>query len=159
MVRVKNRWILFNLQFHADDDVSTSTASIPMILDGIHAGTVSGVLRDTVEYLFGAVAGGVALGGVNVKYYNPLTGLGILRCLRDNHRLVWAALTFVSRIRQHPCKIVVIRVCGTVKKCQMAALRWDRQGLLEARARLALTDAETATRIESSRKEIAAIEG
>jgi len=58
-----------------------------------------------------------------VKYFSPTTSTGILRCPREHHRLVWAALTLIKEILGKPVVIRVVRVSGTIKKAEQEGIR------------------------------------
>lgn len=76
-----------------------------------------------------------------VKYLSPATSTAIIRCPRESYRLVWAALTYMSRLpgnkdgnqsgsgkRDPPieCVFRVVRVSGTMKKAEQEAIRRAR---------------------------------
>jgi hypothetical protein len=64
-----------------------------------------------------------------VKYYNESTNLCILRSPRDQFRMVWAALTFITQIENAPLLLRVIHVGGTLRSCQASAIKFDRKML------------------------------
>jgi len=49
---------------------------------------------------------------LSVKYYSSLTGLGIIRVSRDKYTIVWAALTFITEIKNENCLIRVVHLGG-----------------------------------------------
>jgi ribonuclease P/MRP protein subunit POP5 len=62
-----------------------------------------------------------------VKYFSPATSTAIVRVSRDHYRLVWAALTFSTQLPkpvfQQPCVFQVVKVSGTIRKAEEAAIR------------------------------------
>lgn len=81
-------------------------------------------------------------GGI-VKYLSPATSTAIIRCPRASYRLVWSALTYMSRLpapkgrggitpAESPpdCVIRVVRVSGTMKKAEEEAIRRARREVL-----------------------------
>jgi ribonuclease P/MRP protein subunit POP5 len=57
---------------------------------------------------------------------------------RAHYRLVWAALTFVTRLPrpiEHSCVIQVVRVSGTIRKAEEEAIRRAKAAILRATAR------------------------
>ncbi|KAL2003989.1 hypothetical protein VTN02DRAFT_1052 [Thermoascus thermophilus] len=96
-----------------------------------------------------------------VKYLSPATSTAIIRCPRASFRLVWAALTYMSSVpgvlpskhRQtaapsasgagaasgaglsstRPCVFRVIRVSGTMRKVEEAAIRRARREIVKMR--------------------------
>ncbi|KAI5299657.1 protein with putative role during mitosis, partial [Ascosphaera pollenicola] len=93
--------------------------------------------------------GGATAGRVGVKYLSPATSTAIVRCPRDNYRLVCAALAFLNAIPiskdaslaliirsadvgggardRLPCVFQVVRVSGTIKKVEQEAIRRARR--------------------------------
>ncbi len=87
MVRFKNRFLLFELIWKDGRiDESLSEANI------------QAVLRESIALNFGDYGLGVCLASQQVKYYNSLTNLCIVRCGRDQYKKVQRrkanALTF-----------------------------------------------------------------
>lgn len=72
----------------------------------------------------------------SVKYFSPATSTAIIRVARNHYRLVWAALTFTTRL-PHPvnqdCVVQVVRVSGTIRKAEEEAIRRAKQAILQAR--------------------------
>ena len=63
------------------------------------------------------------------------TSTAIIRVSRDHYRLVWAALTFTTRLPKpvdQACVIQIVRVSGTIKKSEEAAIRLARQSIKRA---------------------------
>ena len=60
-----------------------------------------------------------------VKHFNPTVGLGIVRASRDTHRMVWLALSHITALgeTEEPCALRVVHVAGTIRSCQIHALR------------------------------------
>jgi ribonuclease P/MRP protein subunit POP5 len=64
-----------------------------------------------------------------VKYCSSATSTAIIRVARAHYRMVWAALTFTSRLPKpidKPCVVQVVRVSGTIKKSEEEAIRRAR---------------------------------
>ncbi len=73
----------------------------------------------------------------SVKYLSPATSTAIVRVSRDHHRLVWAALTFTTHLPKpvdEPCVIQVVRVSGTIRKSEEAAVRLARTAIKRAQS-------------------------
>ena len=71
-MRLKNRYLLLELMWK---DVKLD--------EGMQEITIQTAIRETVGAAFGDYGLAVASGALQVKYYNPLTGLCVLRCARD----------------------------------------------------------------------------
>ena len=63
-----------------------------------------------------------------VKYLSPATSTFIVRVARAQHRLVWAALSFMTcvPVEGTPCVVRVLRVSGTIRKAEEEAIRRAR---------------------------------
>jgi ribonuclease P/MRP protein subunit POP5 len=71
-----------------------------------------------------------------VKYVSSATSTTIIRVSRAHYRLVWAALTFTTKLPNpvnEPCIIQVVRVSGTIKKAEEEAIRRARLSIVRAR--------------------------
>lgn len=70
-------------------------------------------LRSALVQYFGDAGAGTAGGSLAIRYYNPRTGTALLRCARDNARLVWAALAMISHVDAARCRILCKHLAGT----------------------------------------------
>lgn len=73
-----------------------------------------------------------------VNYYSPSTSTAIIRCPRDHYEMVWAALTYTTRLPKPldntPVVIRVVRVSGTIKKAEEEVIRQSQDIVRRARA-------------------------
>ena len=70
-----------------------------------------------------------------VKYLSPATSTAIIRVTRAHYRLVWAALTYITRLPrpiEQPCVFQVVRVSGTIRKSEEEAIRRAKASILRA---------------------------
>lgn len=74
-----------------------------------------------------------------MKYLSAATSTAIIRCSRAHYRLVWAALSFLTRLpkvsnknEERPCVFQVVRVSGTIRKAEEEAIRRARATILKA---------------------------
>lgn len=82
MVRFKNRYPLAEVIWkdgRADD--------------GLTEAILLGALRESLAINFGDSGVGLALQSLQVKYFNPLTNLLILRCGREQLKEVWQRIS------------------------------------------------------------------
>ncbi|KJF60432.1 ribonuclease P/MRP protein subunit POP5 [Coccidioides immitis RS] len=172
MVRLKHRYLLVNILYPP-----TSSSAVPGAKsralgkdapdtqfhlqvcrptpDCLTAQLLARMIRETVSDMFGdwgmGRLGGAGAGSVSVKYLSPATSTAIIRCPRASYRLVWAALTYMSRLpepkekrpgigksafprdssfksqkQQLDCVFRVVRVSGTMKKAEQEAIRRAR---------------------------------
>lgn len=75
-------------------------------------------LRLALERNFGDAGAGTAGGSLAIRYYNPRTGTAILRCARENARVVWASLAMVSHLETTRCRIICKHLAGKLDFAQ-----------------------------------------
>lgn len=128
MVRFKNRYLLFELVWADGRAAEEAAAGGEQVL--------LGVVRDSLAACFGDAGCGSALASLQVKYCNPVTGLVVLRCGREEHRAVWGAVTLLGSVRGRLVLPRLLHVGGTLRSCVRAALRHDLAALQGLRGRL-----------------------
>lgn len=72
---------------------------------------------------------------LSVKYFSPATSTAIIRVSRDHYRLVWGALSFVTKLPrpvEQSCVIQVVRVSGTIRKAEEEAIRRAKASIMKA---------------------------
>jgi RNase P/RNase MRP subunit POP5 len=79
-----------------------------------------GAVRDSLQLNFGDHALGSALISLQVKVYNPLTGLCAIRCSRDEYRKIWCSLTLLTEIRHRVVAIRLLHLTGRMESCKEA---------------------------------------
>ncbi|KAL8822198.1 MAG: hypothetical protein Q9191_007060 [Dirinaria sp. TL-2023a] len=155
MVRIKHRYLLVNFLYPEAGEVpppgrnpSSTKPAVPDIVqfnqptpDYLTPQVLVRCIRDQVQLLYGDYGAGITANGLSVKYLSPATSTAIVRCSRDNYRLVWAALTFTTHLpkpspqgRAKPCVIRVVRVSGTIRKSEEEAVRRARAAILKAKS-------------------------
>lgn len=102
MVRFKVRYVLFQIHFEQDPDLTINDSNL------------YNAIKDAIDINFG----NYGIGSVSIKYYNPKTCLGILRIDRNNARQLMAALTFITSIKKQSVYIQCLHLSGTIKKVQ-----------------------------------------
>jgi ribonuclease P/MRP protein subunit POP5 len=129
MVRLKHRWLLFEIIYPNEGSVIPFSApsqnvTTRTILDG---------LRQQVAYNFGDHGAGLTAPSLSVRYFSAATNTGVIRVARDHYRMVWAALTFIPELGGRECLVTVRRVSGTVKKAEEETLKRDKTALKDVR--------------------------
>eukprot|EP01127_Copromyxa_protea_P006079 TRINITY_DN15892_c0_g1_i1.p1 TRINITY_DN15892_c0_g1~~TRINITY_DN15892_c0_g1_i1.p1 ORF type:complete len:155 (+),score=21.19 TRINITY_DN15892_c0_g1_i1:50-514(+) len=111
MVRFKNRYLLTQIVYK---DWRSSSAHVS-------ANQVHEAISESLALNFGDFGVG-ANGTLNVKRFSEKSkDLCIIRCPRDNMRMVWGAITFVSNISGVSLSFNVLHVAGTLKQCKLNA--------------------------------------
>ncbi|KAJ2905410.1 Ribonuclease P/MRP protein subunit POP5 [Zalerion maritima] len=138
MVRVKERYLLINIQY---PEAKKPNPTIPDVVVW-HQPTTSSLspdkllraIKQTAQKYFGK-HGQSCLETISVKYLSNATSTFILRVGRPHFRLLWSTLTLMDVIpvkNGSPCVFNVVRVCGTIKKAEQEAIRRARSLVLIA---------------------------
>ena len=125
MVRLKHRWLLFEIIY--PNDASTIPFSAPS--QDVTVKLLTDTLRQQISHNFGDHGSGLVSSSLSIRYFSPATSTGIVRIARDHYRIVWAGLTFIRELSGRECVITVRRVSGTVKKAEEEILRRDKLSL------------------------------
>ncbi|KAK5692964.1 RNA-binding protein pop5 [Elasticomyces elasticus] len=159
MVRIKHRYLLINILYPDPKSTSGRPATkpgdeVPYTVqfrrpspDRMDGGVLTRLIRDGVAELFGDYGSGKVAGSLQVKYFSQATSTAIVRVSRDHYRLVWAALTFATRLPNpvgQSCVIQVVRVSGTIRKSEEEAIRRARLSIRRAEAAAKSSNAATA---------------
>ncbi|KAL4433886.1 hypothetical protein ABPG75_000327 [Micractinium tetrahymenae] len=110
MVRFKNRYLLFEVCWKDGRFDDSITEAILLA-----------AFRDSLQQNFGDYGLGCALASFQVKYYNPVSSLCIVRCSRDEYRQVWVSLCLLTEVRHRAVLLRLLHLTGTVAACQKAA--------------------------------------
>ncbi|KAF2838764.1 hypothetical protein M501DRAFT_912883, partial [Patellaria atrata CBS 101060] len=136
MVRIKHRYLLCNILYpekpNAKLPQSTADEAVPAVIqfhrptpDRLTPHILRRAIEDDVAYLFGDWGAGMIASGLKIVYLSTATSTAIIRISRQHYRLVWAALSFMTKLPKPidtPCVIRVIRVSGTIKKVEEEAI-------------------------------------
>ncbi|CAB4411944.1 unnamed protein product [Rhizophagus irregularis] len=164
MVRLKNRWLLFEVIFEDTFHVSSSSSSSPpsQKLEALSTRDVYSAIKNSVQINFGDYGVGCIAASISVKYFSPFTNIGVLRISRDHYHIVWGAMTFITQIKTRNCLIRVLHLGGTIKQCQLSAINYDRDQILLLRRQAELRGDTEIVDInelfEQSKNQIMAIE-
>jgi ribonuclease P/MRP protein subunit POP5 len=163
MVRLKSRYVLFELlypdglttptprpqskgdDYNDDDDESNPTRATNNNLTSqrlrqpsrVDAKQVLAAVRAELASLLGDYGAGSVASTLQLKYFSRTTSVGIIRVAREKVRLVWAALSYIQRLDNRPVIVRVVRVSGTVKKCEQAAIKRDLELIRAVEGRIA----------------------
>ncbi|KAL1931889.1 hypothetical protein VTP01DRAFT_8945 [Rhizomucor pusillus] len=132
MVRIKNRWILFEL---IENPVfENGEVVFPRTTLGLTEEDIGRAIAAAINADFGDYGLGMAK-SLNVKWYNPMTRVGIARIPREYTDMVLATLFFMNKIGKQTCSFRILHVSGTIIKVQNQAIIRDRDIYLEERAK------------------------
>lgn len=146
MVRIKHRYLLFNILYPEEQPRRDAKPSDPSYLtfhsptpEHLGPGLLIGALRSSIALHFGDVGVGLASPSLKVIYFSPATSTAIVRCPRQHFRIVWAALTYMTTLPgprrgdSMPCVIQVVRVSGTIKKSEEELIRRSKRDIVRAK--------------------------
>lgn len=136
MVRLKNRYILFDITYPPSNYGSQSEfvgfSSDPQTaLLLLHRASPAWVepkmiilaVRHAIEDHYGEHGAGLANSSVVIKYFSPKTSTGIIRCSRSSTPYVVSAMTLLNRIGDREVVIRAVHISGTIRKCEQASTR------------------------------------
>mmetsp|Transcript_682 Transcript_682/g.1723 ORF Transcript_682/g.1723 Transcript_682/m.1723 type:complete len:142 (-) Transcript_682:33-458(-) len=118
MVRFKNRYLLM--------EVIWKDGKVDKTLDNQQ---MTGIFRDAMLENFGTLGLGSVLASLQVKYYNPVTNLLLIRCSRDSVSQVWACATLLRAVNHRTMLVRMVHQGGTLRCCQEAAVKYNREVL------------------------------
>ncbi|ODV78426.1 uncharacterized protein CANTADRAFT_26532, partial [Suhomyces tanzawaensis NRRL Y-17324] len=143
MVRLKQRYILFDILYPPSEepdktlteDFHNFSRSQNDALLSLHQSspasisqkTLTNALRKTIQEVYGDFGSGTAAMQLTVKYFSNKTSTGIIRCGRQSHRVVVAALSMINTVEGNSVIIRCTRVSGTIKKCEQYSIARTRE--------------------------------
>ncbi|KAF2200080.1 hypothetical protein GQ43DRAFT_449775 [Delitschia confertaspora ATCC 74209] len=133
MVRVKHRYLVVNFLYPTATTNASSKGPVPEFIqfhhptsDQLTHGLLLKSIRDGVSELFGDYGAGVVSTGLKINYLSTATSTMIIRCPRSHYQLVWAALTFMTKLPKpinQPVVVKIVRVSGTIRKAEEEVIR------------------------------------
>ena len=116
MVRLKVRYLVGKIQFEDGKvDINLKHWEIPYELEW------------SMQNLYGQYGVAVYLRGIGVKYVNPFTGMFFLKCKRDFHKQLHAALTSMTLFKKQRCNIQVLHMAATLKRAEQWLLNYNKK--------------------------------
>lgn len=148
MVRLKHRYILFDILYPPTSDPRTGTqrekfenfSSSPkaslLSLHGtspssINLRSIANLIKSAIEDHFGDFGGGTVGLLIIVKYFSNKTSTGIIRCSRNNFHQVMAALALVTKVDNFDVVMRCVHVSGTIRKCEQFSIRRNQQLIID----------------------------
>mgnify|MGYP001224471313 FL=1 len=144
MVRFKNRYLLCEFNWH-DERVDETLTELAVV----------SVFRNEFALNFGDVGSGAFMGSVNVKYWNPVCGIAVVRVGRDIYRKLWASMTLLREIKGRSVAVRVLHVGSTLRSSQNASIerieskyeKLTRRGVMPGGARAVSKNKTDAARL------------
>ncbi|XP_015285097.1 PREDICTED: ribonuclease P/MRP protein subunit POP5 isoform X2 [Gekko japonicus] len=123
MVRFKNRYFLCEI---ISEDLHFQQS--------IDEWAVHNTVKNVVARMHGDFGLACCSIAFSVKYLNAYTGIVLLRCRKDFHRLLWSSLPFIthleSRNERYRCSFNTLHVGATMRTCQKFLIHHNRNQLL-----------------------------
>ncbi|PVZ98666.1 hypothetical protein BB558_005322 [Smittium angustum] len=164
MVRFKNRYISFKIDIENEYEIQSGSKESKKSVVNLSISDIDSTIRTFVNSNYGDAGMSLLIGNMTVKYFSPVTKLGILRVARDHYRMLWSSLTMISQIKSKRCRFSVLHISGTINKCQKAAISFDRELILkhfkeELRIKDSiLIESNAKKTLESSKRDIESLE-
>ncbi|KIV87650.1 hypothetical protein PV11_03182 [Exophiala sideris] len=148
MVRIKHRYLLFNILYPNPPQPTTQPSTQPpsYVLfsrpspNHLTSQLLISTIRSNIQSIFGDYGVSVTQSGMRIVYFSPGTSTVILRVPRAHFRLVWASLTFMDTLPGASrgdapvrCVVRVVRVSGTIRKSEEEVLRRARREIVRAK--------------------------
>ena len=142
MVRIKHRYLLFNILYPGEEPRRNADPNLPPSLVfraspvQLETGPLLRALRASIALHFGDVGSGLTAPSLKIVYFSPATSTAIVRCPRQHFRLVWAALTYMTSVpgptrgSNAACVVQVVRVSGTIKKSEEELLKRSKRDIV-----------------------------
>lgn len=135
MVRLKTRYIIFQLRYPDQKDCGNTSVSedrepFDILIES--SATLSpklliSTLRLSLSRNFGDDALSDSLTTFSIKYFSNKTSTGILRVHRDSVDKVLAAMFFVQTLEGRNVIWDSVGVCGSIKKCERLAINRNKE--------------------------------
>ncbi|KAK5206497.1 RNA-binding protein pop5 [Exophiala xenobiotica] len=138
MVRIKQRYILFNVLYPGTTtpppQPSSQTPTPSYVLFSrpspphLNGRLLLSTIRSTIQSLFGDHGMSVVQSSLRIMYFSPSTSTVILRVPRAHFRLVWASLTFMDTVPGPQRNSAPVQCVIRVTRARRDIVRAKRQG-------------------------------
>uniref|UniRef100_A0A7S4P3A7 Ribonuclease P/MRP protein subunit POP5 n=1 Tax=Guillardia theta TaxID=55529 RepID=A0A7S4P3A7_GUITH len=115
MVRLKSRYLIVEM-------IWSSTNQDCACPSGVSKGVVMQAVKDSVLRNFGDVGMARLQNRMQIKYFNPLANIFIIRSNRAWHSMLWNAIFFIRHIKDHDVCCMVHRSVAMPRSCHKEAL-------------------------------------
>ncbi|KAF2754427.1 hypothetical protein EJ05DRAFT_541035 [Pseudovirgaria hyperparasitica] len=141
MVRIKNRYLLINFLYPTPSKASAKEPLPDVVYfqqpssDALTPQFLIRLIRDGILEMYGEYGAGAVGSGLKVNYLSAATSTAIIRAPRNHYRLVWGALSFITKLPapvSQQCVIRVVRVSGTIRKSEDEVIRRAKETIMKA---------------------------
>lgn len=119
MVRIKHRYIVGKCHWK-DRNVAKSSFTQSVLIEQIKVS----IANNFGDFCYGRI---VCSGSLVVKYFNPLTGVFLVRCFRDDVHRVGFALGTILLLDDERCKVETVHIGGTIRSCLNTLLKYHEK--------------------------------
>eukprot|EP00252_Welwitschia_mirabilis_P014012 TRINITY_DN31024_c0_g1_i1.p1 TRINITY_DN31024_c0_g1~~TRINITY_DN31024_c0_g1_i1.p1 ORF type:complete len:154 (-),score=21.67 TRINITY_DN31024_c0_g1_i1:67-528(-) len=119
MVNFQSRYLVFEVFINPEKQSENRTVVLTQK-------SIQSAIKDSLRHNFGEHGLATSLANLNVKYWNPITKLCIVRCSRQDYSRIWSAITLISAIEQHPVVFNLLDLNGNINGCRKYALKYDK---------------------------------
>ncbi|KAL6939054.1 hypothetical protein ACO0OL_000677 [Hanseniaspora opuntiae] len=134
MVRIKNRYILFELLYpptecNNTEDIIFEHRNPSKPKSVINPKSILYELRKQIKYYLGDQGLGKANITLQVKYFNNVTSVGILKCSAEYYKTVVLGLSMIQNISNDKQKVIVnvVKLSGTINKLQDHSIKRNKE--------------------------------
>ncbi|TYZ67556.1 hypothetical protein PybrP1_012454 [[Pythium] brassicae (nom. inval.)] len=116
MVRLKTRYLVVEVT------PASASARKPLTLQ---RDDVAGLIRESIARNYGDYGVGLLQYAFHVLYFSPHTRFAVVRCAREQCKLVESSLAFVTESQNQELRVRVARVCGSGRTCRAHLLAFS----------------------------------
>ncbi|KAJ3029124.1 UNVERIFIED_CONTAM: hypothetical protein HDU68_000079 [Siphonaria sp. JEL0065] len=90
-----------------------------VVHEGLNGTAVGAAIKKSLQTNFGDMTMGLG-SNLTIKYYSPMTGVGIVRVAREIYKECWAAISLINVVPSEagkiPCILSVFHVSGVYSR-------------------------------------------
>jgi ribonuclease P/MRP protein subunit POP5 len=120
MVKFKSRYILIEPKFENDK----------RSIKDFDPGKLANIIKNKVEQLFGDIGLGKVNKNLQISFLRNFSNLIIIRVSRDHIKLLSTVLALMNELEGETIKMHILKISGTIKKCELAAKHLLEQWLI-----------------------------
>lgn len=130
MVRIKHRYVVGKCHWR-DRDVARDSFTQSVLFEQIK----SSLANNFGDFHYGRI---VCSGSLVVKYFNPLTGVFLVRCFREDAHRVGFSLSTILLLDTERCKVETVHIGGTIRSCLKTLLKHHEKATAMEKKKISL---------------------